>query len=99
MPCASNQCISARRTVPSRRRTGAIPFNFLQRPLPNLFRKTGKETNIAANSNRFNLSYLSDNFKVHRIALSQEQQPDSTASNVLNSVYLCASSVFSVPLW
>ena len=34
MPCASNQCSSARRTLPSSRRTRPIPFSFRQRPRP-----------------------------------------------------------------
>jgi hypothetical protein len=34
MPCASYQCTSAKRIVPSERLTLATPFSFLQRPLP-----------------------------------------------------------------
>ena len=42
IPCASNQCTSALRIVPSRRRTVALPFSFRHRPLPYRFRRTGK---------------------------------------------------------
>src|ERR1044071_8871814 len=41
MPCASYQCNSARRIVPSDRLTLATPFRFLQRPLPNRACKVG----------------------------------------------------------
>ena len=42
IPCASNQCTSALRIVPSKRRTVALPFSFRHRPLPYRFRRTGK---------------------------------------------------------
>ena len=42
IPCASNQCTSALRIVPSKRRIVALPFSFRHRPLPYRFRRTGK---------------------------------------------------------
>jgi hypothetical protein len=42
IPCASNQCISALRVVPSKRRTIALPFSFRHRLPPYRFRRTGK---------------------------------------------------------
>jgi len=42
MPWASNQWTSARRTVPSKRRTVATPLSFRQRPLPYRLRRRGK---------------------------------------------------------
>jgi len=42
IPCASNQCTSALRIVPSKRRTVALPFSFRHRPLPYRFLRTGK---------------------------------------------------------
>jgi hypothetical protein len=39
-PCASNQCNSAIRLVPSGRRTRPLPFSFLHRPRPNRFTRS-----------------------------------------------------------
>jgi hypothetical protein len=42
MPCASNQCNSAGRSVPSSRRTRQSPFSFLHRPRPYRFTSSGR---------------------------------------------------------
>jgi hypothetical protein len=42
IPCASNQCISALRIVPSKRRTIVLLFSFRHRPFPYRFRRTAR---------------------------------------------------------
>ena len=57
IPCASNQCTSALRIVPSKRRTVALPSVS--------FPQNGQDSNLGADRNGFNVGNLTDNLEVH----------------------------------
>ena len=83
IPCASNQCTSALRIVPSKRRTVALPFSFRHRPLPYRFRRTGKIriwVPIAMGSMSVILPTISKCIRAHYVKHRQRNQASNDMS-------------------
>ena len=83
IPCASNQCTSALRIVPSKRRIVALPFSFRHRPLPYRFRGTGKIriwVPIAMGSMSVILPTISKCIRAHYVKHRQRNQASNDMS-------------------